>query len=100
MFGNIPKPLIILFYVGVGLALGLAVYFFSLRARNWERGAKERRLGMWGRRAKEFLRGVTMASVLEDRVAGRAPRHDLLRVLRCCSWARPPWSWTTCCPTT
>ncbi len=70
VFGNIPKPLIILFYVGVGLALGLAVYFFSLRARNWERGAKERRLGMWGRRAKEFLRGVTMASVLEDRVAG------------------------------
>jgi Fe-S oxidoreductase/nitrate reductase gamma subunit len=70
VFGNIPKPLIILFYVGAGLALGLAVYFFSLRARNWERGAKERRLGMWGRRAKEFLRGVTMASVLEDRVAG------------------------------
>ena len=70
VFGNIPEALIILFYVGVGLALGVAAYLFSLRARNWERGAKERRLGLWGRRAKEFLRGVTMASVLEDRVAG------------------------------
>jgi Fe-S oxidoreductase/nitrate reductase gamma subunit len=70
VFGNIPEPLIILFYVGAGLALGVAVYLFSLRSRNWERGTKDRRLGMWGRRAKEFLRGVTMASVLEDRVAG------------------------------
>ena len=70
VFGNIPEALIILFYVGVGLALGVAAYLFSLRSRNWERGAKERRLGLWGQRAKEFLRGVTMASVLEDRVAG------------------------------
>jgi len=70
VFGNIPQALIILFYVGAGLGLGTAVYLYSLRSRNWERGGKDRRLGLWGRRAKEFLRGVTMASVLEDRVAG------------------------------
>ncbi|MFH1330949.1 MAG: heterodisulfide reductase-related iron-sulfur binding cluster [Actinomycetota bacterium] len=70
VFGNIPGALVVLFYIGAGLAMGVAAYLFSLRARNWERGTRERRLGMWGRRAKEFLRGVTMASVLEDRVAG------------------------------
>jgi Fe-S oxidoreductase/nitrate reductase gamma subunit len=70
VFGNIPKALVILFYVATGLALGVAVYLFSLRARNWERGAKERRWGLWGKRVKEFLRGVLMGSVLEDRVAG------------------------------
>jgi Fe-S oxidoreductase/nitrate reductase gamma subunit len=70
VFGNIPDPLIIMFYVGVGLALGMAAYLFSLRARNWERGGRERRWGLWGRRLRRFLRGVTMATVLEDRVAG------------------------------
>jgi Fe-S oxidoreductase/nitrate reductase gamma subunit len=70
VFGDVPRPVVALFYIGVGLALGLAVYFFYLRARNWERGAGESRLGLWRRRAFEFLRGVTMASVLEERAAG------------------------------
>jgi Fe-S oxidoreductase/nitrate reductase gamma subunit len=70
IFGNIPDPVVALFYIGAGLAMGLAAYLFYLRARNWERGGKDRRLGLWRRRAVEFLRGITMASVLEDRAAG------------------------------
>ena len=50
--------------------LGVSAYLFAVRARNWERGAPERRTGHWGRRFFEFWRGVSMRSVLEDPAAG------------------------------
>ncbi|HUU61063.1 MAG TPA: respiratory nitrate reductase subunit gamma, partial [Acidimicrobiia bacterium] len=70
IFGNIPKALVAIFYIGAGLTLALAAYLFYLRGRNWERGARDQRLGRWGQRLWEFLRGVSMLSVLEDRAAG------------------------------
>jgi Fe-S oxidoreductase/nitrate reductase gamma subunit len=70
VFGNIPGALIALFYVGVAGFLGLAAYLFAVRVRNWERGASERRRGMWGRRLLGLWRAVSMSTVLEDRAAG------------------------------
>jgi Fe-S oxidoreductase/nitrate reductase gamma subunit len=70
VFGNIPRAVVAIFYIGAGLTLALAAYLFYLRGRNWERGARDQRLGRWGQRIWEFLRGVSMMSVLEDRAAG------------------------------
>jgi Fe-S oxidoreductase/nitrate reductase gamma subunit len=70
IFGNVPDFVVALFYVGVGVFIGLALYLFALRARNWERGAADRRTGRWGGRLREAIRGLSMASVLEERAAG------------------------------
>jgi Fe-S oxidoreductase/nitrate reductase gamma subunit len=59
-----------LFYIGVAVFLGLAAWFFAVRARNWERGGADRRTGRWWGRVRELIRGLSMASVLEDRAAG------------------------------
>jgi Fe-S oxidoreductase/nitrate reductase gamma subunit len=70
VFGDVPSAMVALFYVTAAAVLGVAAYLFYLRARNWDRGARERRLGHWGLRLKEMLRGVSMASAFEDRPAG------------------------------
>ncbi|NQV06321.1 respiratory nitrate reductase subunit gamma [bacterium] len=70
VFGNIPEPLVALFYVGAGVFLGLTAYLFAIRARNWERGAPERRSGQWGERFKALVKALSLKSVLEDRAAG------------------------------
>jgi Fe-S oxidoreductase/nitrate reductase gamma subunit len=70
VFVNIPKAVEALFYVGVSSFLALALYLFSLRARNWERGAEERRTGQWLARFRELDRGLRMKTLLEDRAAG------------------------------
>jgi len=70
VFGNVPDLLVALFYIGVGVFIGLAVYLFALRARNWERGGADKRIGHWWERAKELWRGLSMSSVLEERAAG------------------------------
>ena len=70
VFVNIPKAVEAVFYVGVSSFLALALYLFSLRARNWERGAAERRTGQWLARFRELDRGLRMMTLLEDRAAG------------------------------
>ncbi len=70
VFGNVPDVVVALFYIGVGVFIGLAFYLFALRARNWERGAADRRTGQWAARAKELWRSLRMGSVLEERAAG------------------------------
>lgn len=50
VFGNVPEALKALFYAATAVFLGLAAYLFALRARNWARGADERRTGLWWRR--------------------------------------------------
>ena len=70
VFGNVPDPIVALFYIGTGVFLGLMAYLFALRARNWERGGADRRTGKWMGRVKELWRGLSMSSVLEERSAG------------------------------
>ena len=70
VFGNVPDPVVAMFYIAVGVFLGLAAYLFAIRARNWERGGADKRTGRWVERSKELWRGLSMSSVLEDRAAG------------------------------
>ncbi len=70
VFGNIPPSLRAVFYVGVAAFLFLMFHLFSLRARNWDRGAAERRLGLWAARVRELDRGLRMKTLMEDRAAG------------------------------
>ena len=70
IFGDIPDPLIALFYVGMAAFLALSVYLFSLRSRNWERGGPDPRLGHWGKRVKSLVSALRMRTVMRDRAAG------------------------------
>jgi nitrate reductase gamma subunit/ferredoxin len=70
VFGNIPAPVVALFYVATTVFIGLFAYLFAVRARNWARGADETRRGMWGRRLRELERGLSMRSVMETRSTG------------------------------
>ncbi|MEE8330918.1 MAG: heterodisulfide reductase-related iron-sulfur binding cluster [Acidimicrobiia bacterium] len=70
IFGNVPGPLKALFYVGVAAAVGLMFHLFSLRARNWQRGGEDRRSGKPLERLKRLEAGLSMRTLLRDRVAG------------------------------
>jgi Fe-S oxidoreductase/nitrate reductase gamma subunit len=70
VFGNVPKPVVALFYIGTGVFLGLTAYLFALRAKTWERGIAEQRTGRWWGRTRGLWRGLSMGSVLEERSAG------------------------------
>ena len=70
VFGNIPDALEAMFYVAVSAFLFLVFYLFALRARNWQRGATELRLGQWGERVGQLRRGLAMRTLMRDRSAG------------------------------
>ncbi len=70
VFGNIPSPIVALFYVTVAVFLGLTVYLFALRARNWERGAFEERSRMLKKRLVQLREGLAMRTLLQDPAAG------------------------------
>ncbi len=70
VFVNVQSGLVALFYVGVSAFLGVSLYLFSLRARNWERGAQESRSGLWKERALALDRGLRMKTLLRDPAAG------------------------------
>ncbi len=71
VFGNIPSPIVALFYVTVAVFLGLTVYLFALRAQNWERGASDRRTKMLRKRIHQLRNGLSMRTLLEDPGAQR-----------------------------
>ena len=70
VFGNIPAPIVALFYLTMAVFLGLTVYLFALRARNWERGIWEDRSRMLKRRVHRLRQGLTMRTLLRDPAAG------------------------------
>ncbi|HSJ71759.1 MAG TPA: heterodisulfide reductase-related iron-sulfur binding cluster [Acidimicrobiia bacterium] len=70
VFGNIPDLVVAVFYVLVAAFIAVAIGLFALRAANWERGTWERRSGLWKRRLRRFLDGVSMRTVAEDPAAG------------------------------
>jgi Fe-S oxidoreductase/nitrate reductase gamma subunit len=70
VFGNIPDLVVAIFYILVSSFLGIAIGMFAIRARNWERGAWERRSGDFKRRLHRFRQGVSMRTVMEDPAAG------------------------------
>jgi len=70
VFGDIPAPLVALFYVAVATFLGVSVWLFALRARSWERGAWEWRPDRTKERLLRLRDGLSMRTVLEDPGAG------------------------------
>jgi Fe-S oxidoreductase/nitrate reductase gamma subunit len=70
VFGNIPGPIVALFYVTVAVFLGLTLYLFALRAANWERGSRDDRSRMLKRRLHQLREGLSMKTLLQDRAAG------------------------------
>ncbi len=70
VFGNIPGPLVALFYVTVAVFLGLTLYLFALRAANWERGSWDDRSQMLKQRLHQLREGLAMKTLLQDRAAG------------------------------
>ncbi len=70
IFGNVPPIIVALFYTTIASFLGITLYLFSIRAKNWERGASESRSGLGKERLKRFLDAILMRTVLEDRSAG------------------------------
>jgi Fe-S oxidoreductase/nitrate reductase gamma subunit len=73
VFGNIPDLWVIAFYAIVPVLFLWGAWNFSLRAKNWERGAPDRRVTTKknvGRRLKDFKASVLMQTLLRDRGAG------------------------------
>jgi Fe-S oxidoreductase len=70
VFGNVPPALKATFYVTTALGLAVCFYLFSLRARNWERGQREDRTGMWGARFRRLEQALRMKTLMRDRQAG------------------------------
>ena len=73
VFGNIPDVVQIAFYTITPVLLVWGAWLFSLRVKNWERGAPDRRATTAKnvkRRAGDFRAGVYMQTLLRDRGAG------------------------------
>jgi Fe-S oxidoreductase/nitrate reductase gamma subunit len=79
VFGFIPDPLVVVFYAVTPVLLLYVSYLFSLRVRNWERGAPDRRrttLDNAPKRLGDYRAGVYMRTLLRDPAAGLM--HSLL----------------------
>ena len=70
IFGNIPGPVVALFYVTVSAFIFVVFYLFALRTMNWERGAPESRRGLLKRRVHAAREGLQMKTLLRDPAAG------------------------------
>ncbi len=70
VFVNIPAAVEGMFYVAVAGFLFLTFYLFSLRAKNWQRGAPDRRTGHWRERLEAMGAGLRMQTLMRDRGAG------------------------------
>lgn len=70
VFGNIPSGLVALFYVGLAGFLWLTFHLFALRARSWQQGRPERRIGMWRQRLERLSEGLRMKTLMRDPRAG------------------------------
>ncbi len=70
VFGDIPAPLVVMFYFGLAAFLWLTFHLFAQRAASWQQGRSDDRTGLWGERLKRLSEGLTMKTVMRDRRAG------------------------------
>jgi Fe-S oxidoreductase/nitrate reductase gamma subunit len=73
VFGNIPDAWVLAFYVVLPILFLWGAWNFSLRVRNWQRGAPDKRSTTTenvGRRIRDFRAGIYMQTLLRDRGAG------------------------------
>ena len=73
VFGGIPEPVVVAFYLTIATMLMVVAWLVSLRVRNYERGQPDdRRLTKQNanRRVRDFRAGVWMQTLLRDPAAG------------------------------
>ncbi len=73
VFGGIPKAVELAFYVTLPVLFIVGGWLFSLRVRNWQRGAPDNRRTTKKnakRRMADFRSGVYMKTLMRDRAAG------------------------------
>ena len=73
VFGDIPDAWVVAFYVVLPILFLWGAWNFSLRVRNWQRGAPDKRATTTknvGRRIRDFRAGIYMQTLLRDRAAG------------------------------
>ena len=70
VFGNIPAPVVVLFYVGLSVFIWLMFHLFARRAASWGQGQPDQRTGRWGERLHHLREGLTMKTLMRDPRAG------------------------------
>ena len=66
VFGDIPAPLVVMFYFGLAAFLWLTFHLFAQRAASWQQGRSDDRTGLWGERLKRLSEGLTMKTVMRE----------------------------------
>lgn len=70
VFGDIPTPLVVMFYVGLAGFLWLTFHLFAQRAASWQQGQAEDRTGLWAERFQRLSEGLRMKTLMRDKRAG------------------------------
>ena len=70
VFGNIPSPVVFLFYVGLAAFLWLTFHLFAQRATSWQQGKSENRTGQWAERSRRLSDGLSMKTLMRDPRSG------------------------------
>ena len=66
VFGNVPVPLQVVFYVTVAGFIWLMFHLYARRAQGWSLGAGEGRTGRWRQRIKRLDAGLRMKTLMRD----------------------------------
>ena len=70
VFGNIPAPVVVVFYAAAAVFIWLMFHLFAVRAGAWSVGAPERRVGLWRERLAQLGAGLSMQTLMRDPRAG------------------------------
>jgi hypothetical protein len=70
VFGNVPDPVVMIFYVAVAAFLWLTFHLFAQRAESWQQGGPEDRTGHWKERLARLFDGLSMKTLMRDPRSG------------------------------
>jgi Fe-S oxidoreductase/nitrate reductase gamma subunit len=70
VFGNVPGPVVAMFYGGLAAFLWLTLHLLAQRAASWQQGVADRRTGRWGERLGRLYAGLSMKTLMRDPRAG------------------------------
>ena len=70
VFGNIPTPVVVVFYAAAAAFVWLTMHLFAVRAAAWSVGSSENRTGLWRERVAQLRAGLTMQTLMRDPRAG------------------------------
>ncbi|MDX1467710.1 MAG: heterodisulfide reductase-related iron-sulfur binding cluster [Acidimicrobiia bacterium] len=70
VFGNIPTPVVVVFYAAAAVFLWLMMHLFAVRAAAWSAGLPESRTGLWKERVAQLTAGLSMQTLMRDPRAG------------------------------